>query len=52
MINTRQCRQDFLSILKQLKNLKDKNSVKQILKQINTLKKYINEEYFYSIELP
>ena len=52
MINTRLCRQDFLLIIQQLKNLSDIEQVELILRQIKKLKMYIKEEYSYNKELP
>lgn len=52
MINTRLCRQDFLLIIQQLKNLSDKKQVELVLRQIKKLNMYIKEGYCYDKELP
>ena len=52
MINTKKCRLEFLSMLNDISKINDKNYHKEIMKKLNSLNKYINNEYFYDQELP
>lgn len=52
MINIKKCRREFLSLLNNLYNINDDKYHKQISHQLTTLKKYIDDEYFYDKELP
>jgi len=52
MINIKECRQGFLFILKKIcSNLSRKNLI-ELQTKINSLRKYIQEEYDYDKELP
>lgn len=52
MINTKRCRSKFLSLLNNLYNINDDKYSIKIAQQINSLKQYIKDEYFYDKELP
>lgn len=52
MINTKKCRLEFISLLNDMFKINEKNYHKEIMKKLNSLNKYINNEYFYDQELP
>lgn len=52
MINIKNCRSEFLSLLNSLYTINNKNSHTEITQKFHSLKQYIQNEYFYDKELP